>query len=60
MRQSTDSLFTGKNNAFLVKRKQAGGVQFSRDPLNLVNKHNRKYAGYVNEKVDTPDLHTLT
>ncbi|EFR03304.1 ribosomal protein L28e [Nannizzia gypsea CBS 118893] len=37
-------------NAFLVKRKCAGGVQFSRDPLNLVNKHSRKYAGFVNSK----------
>ncbi|TKA28935.1 hypothetical protein B0A50_03346 [Salinomyces thailandicus] len=36
-------------NAFLCKRKQAGGVQFSRDPLNLVNKHSRKYAGFVND-----------
>ena len=40
----------GKNNSFLVKRKQAGGVQFSRDPMNLVNKHSRKHAGFVNNK----------
>ncbi|KAK3117563.1 hypothetical protein LTR53_000989 [Teratosphaeriaceae sp. CCFEE 6253] len=39
---------TRKQNAFLVKRKQGGGAQFSRDPLNLVNKHSRKYAGYCN------------
>ncbi|KAL8952896.1 MAG: hypothetical protein Q9222_001222 [Ikaeria aurantiellina] len=32
----------GPNNAYLVKRKSAGGSQFSRDPLNLVNKHSRK------------------
>ncbi|KAI5928629.1 60S ribosomal protein L28 [Camillea tinctor] len=38
------------NNSFLVKRKQAGGVQFSRDPLNLTNKDSRKYAGFVNPK----------
>ncbi|KIW96978.1 uncharacterized protein Z519_02369 [Cladophialophora bantiana CBS 173.52] len=38
------------NNAFLVKRKSAGGVQFSRDPFNLVNKHSRKHAGFVNDK----------
>ncbi|KAK6073627.1 ribosomal L28e family protein [Seiridium cupressi] len=38
------------NNAYLVKRKLAGGVQFSRDPLNLTNKHSRKYAGFVNDK----------
>ncbi|KAL9014812.1 MAG: hypothetical protein Q9173_000545 [Seirophora scorigena] len=39
------------NNAFLVKRKSAGGSQFSRDPLNLMNKHSRKYDGFVNDKV---------
>ncbi|KAI7406795.1 hypothetical protein KC336_g13530, partial [Hortaea werneckii] len=38
------------SNSFLVKRKQAGGVQFSRDPLNLVNKHSRKYEGFVNDQ----------
>lgn len=32
----------GTNNAFLVKRKSGGGPQFSRDPLNLMNKHSRK------------------
>ncbi|KAL3425658.1 hypothetical protein PVAG01_02449 [Phlyctema vagabunda] len=40
-------------NAFLVKRKTGGGVQFSKDPLNLTNKHSRKYAGFVNTKVCT-------
>ncbi|KAK5129519.1 hypothetical protein LTR08_003178 [Meristemomyces frigidus] len=39
---------TRTQNAFLTKRKQSGGMQFSRDPLNLLNKHSRKYAGYVN------------
>ncbi|KAI0195027.1 ribosomal L28e family protein [Astrocystis sublimbata] len=38
------------NNSFLVKRKASGGVQFSRDTLNLTNKHSRKYAGFVNDK----------
>ncbi|KAI0425788.1 ribosomal L28e family protein [Xylaria sp. FL1042] len=38
------------NNSFLVKRKASGGVQFSRDPLNLTNKHARKWAGFVNDK----------
>ncbi|KAI1752253.1 ribosomal L28e family protein [Xylaria castorea] len=38
------------NNSFLVKRKASGGVQFSRDSLNLTNKHSRKYAGFVNDK----------
>ncbi|KAK2794944.1 hypothetical protein FQN52_006823 [Onygenales sp. PD_12] len=37
-------------NAFLVKRASGGGAQFSRDPLNLVNKNSRKYAGFVNSK----------
>ena len=38
----TNLLAPGPNNAYLVKRKTAGGVQFSRDPLNLMNKHSRK------------------
>ncbi|KAH8689703.1 60S ribosomal protein L28 [Talaromyces proteolyticus] len=41
---------TRNQNAFLVKRSSAGGVQFSRDPLNPTNYHSRKYAGYANEK----------
>ena len=32
----------GGHNAFLVKRKTAGGQQLSKDPLNLMNKHSRK------------------
>ncbi|KAI1437696.1 60S ribosomal protein L28 [Xylaria sp. CBS 124048] len=38
------------NNSYLVKRKAAGGVQLSRDPLNLTNTHARKWAGFVNNK----------
>ncbi|MCJ1248329.1 hypothetical protein MMC30_005546 [Trapelia coarctata] len=38
------------NNAYLVKRRSGGGAQFSRDPLNLLNKHSRKHAGFVNDK----------
>ncbi|KAI1191339.1 ribosomal L28e family protein [Nemania serpens] len=38
------------NNSFLVKRKASGGVQLSRDPLNLTNKNARKWAGFVNDK----------
>ncbi|KAI1368515.1 ribosomal L28e family protein [Xylaria arbuscula] len=38
------------NNSFLVKRKSGGGVEFSRDPLNLTNKNSRKWAGFVNDK----------
>lgn len=51
----------GSNNAFLVKRKQAGGVQFSRDPFNLTNKHSRKYAGYCNDQAIGihPDSNTV-
>ncbi|RYP90992.1 hypothetical protein DL770_002908 [Monosporascus sp. CRB-9-2] len=37
-------------NSYLVKRKQSGGVQFSRDPLNLKNFNSRKHAGFVNNK----------
>lgn len=40
----------GNSNSYLVKRKSGGGVQFSRDPFNLTNKHSRKHAGFVNEK----------
>ncbi|KAA8643185.1 60S ribosomal protein L28 [Aspergillus tanneri] len=41
---------TRTQNAFLVKRNNGGGSQFSRDPLNLQNKHSFKYAGYANTK----------
>ncbi|KAI5286338.1 hypothetical protein KEM54_006864 [Ascosphaera aggregata] len=34
-----------RNNCFLVKRKQSGGIQFSRDPLNLRNENSRKAVG---------------
>ncbi|KAK3989498.1 putative cytosolic 60S ribosomal protein Rpl28 [Cladorrhinum sp. PSN332] len=37
-------------NAYLVKRNSNGGVQFSKDPLNLTNVHSRKFAGFVNDK----------
>lgn len=40
----------GGNNAYLVKRSSAGGVQFSRDPFNLTNKHSRTHEGFVNDK----------
>jgi len=38
------------NNSYLSKSNNNGGVQFSHDPLNLVNKNTRKYAGFVNDK----------
>ncbi|KAJ5231310.1 60S ribosomal protein L28e [Penicillium citrinum] len=41
---------TRNQNSFLVRRNTGGGSQFSRDPLNLVNKHSFKYAGYANTK----------
>ncbi|VUC23301.1 unnamed protein product [Clonostachys rosea] len=41
---------TRNNNSFLTKSKQNGGAQFSRDPLNLLNKNSRKQAGFVNDK----------
>ncbi|KAL2809019.1 ribosomal L28e protein family-domain-containing protein [Aspergillus granulosus] len=41
---------TRNQNAYLVKRNSGGGVQFSRDPLNVLNKHSFKYAGYSNTK----------
>ncbi|MCJ1367730.1 hypothetical protein MMC16_006864 [Acarospora aff. strigata] len=41
---------TRANNSYLVKRRSGGGAQFSRDPLNVTNKHSRKYAGFLNEK----------
>ncbi|KAJ9643050.1 hypothetical protein H2201_004854 [Coniosporium apollinis] len=41
---------TRGQSAFLCKRKSAGGMQFSRDPLNLVNKHSRKYDGFLSDK----------
>jgi len=36
-------------SSFTVKRRPArnGGVQFSRDPLNLTNLHSKKYDGYL-------------
>ena len=41
----------GGNNSMLLKRKSAGGVTFSRDPMNLTNVHNRKYEGFIDTKV---------
>ncbi|KAJ5783678.1 uncharacterized protein N7518_009355 [Penicillium psychrosexuale] len=41
---------TRNQNSFLVNRNSGGGSQFSRDPLNLLNKHSYKYAGYSNTK----------
>ncbi|KAJ4403216.1 hypothetical protein N0V85_005140 [Neurospora sp. IMI 360204] len=38
---------TRSQNSYLVKRSSGGGAQFSRDPLNLTNKHSRKAVGVV-------------
>ncbi|KAI9766834.1 MAG: hypothetical protein M1840_006310 [Geoglossum simile] len=38
------------HNSYLVKRRTGGGVQFSRDPLNLLNKHSRTHSGFVNHQ----------
>lgn len=43
----TDTLRTGTTNSYLVKRKSGGRFQFSRDPLNLVNKHSKKVNSFV-------------
>lgn len=51
---SSDLLWaiTRNNSSFIVKRGVGNGrVIFSREPLNLVNKHSHKYSGLVNEKV---------
>jgi large subunit ribosomal protein L28e len=37
-------------NSYQVKRRSGGGVLFTRDPLNLLNKQTRKHAGFINEK----------
>ncbi|KAJ5504684.1 hypothetical protein N7463_007558 [Penicillium fimorum] len=36
---------TRNQNSYLVNRNSGGGFQFSRDPLNLVNKHSYKAVG---------------
>jgi large subunit ribosomal protein L28e len=38
------------NSAYLVKRREAGGVQFSRDPLNVGGKYSYAQSGFANEK----------
>ncbi|KAL8923396.1 MAG: hypothetical protein Q9172_003145 [Xanthocarpia lactea] len=43
----TNTSYTGPNNAYLVKRKSGGGSQFSKDPLNLTNKHSRKVQDFT-------------
>ncbi|KAL1972466.1 hypothetical protein VTN31DRAFT_6880 [Thermomyces dupontii] len=37
-------------NSYLVKNKMADRALFSRDPLNPLNFHSRKLAGFVNDK----------
>ncbi|KAF2666234.1 ribosomal protein L28e [Microthyrium microscopicum] len=37
-------------NSYQVKRRSGGGVNFSRDPLNLLNKQTRKHTGFINDQ----------
>ncbi|KAJ5491590.1 60S ribosomal protein L28e [Penicillium diatomitis] len=41
---------TRNQNAYLVRRNTGGGSQFSRDPLNLVNKHSFKAVGVQSDE----------
>ena len=41
-RVPADTLRTGTTNSYLVKQKYGARFQFSRDPLNLMNKHSKK------------------
>lgn len=38
------------NSSFLVKRKTAGGLQFSRDPFNVTGDYNLTSSGFANQK----------
>ena len=48
--ETTILIPTGSQNAYLVSRKTGGGAYFSRDPANLLNKHSRTHAGFINSK----------
>merc|ERR1711990_411787 len=39
-----------KNSSFLVKSKKYGGVRFTTEPGNLMNKHSYKYSGLANSR----------
>ncbi|KAK7207519.1 ribosomal L28e/Mak16 [Myxozyma melibiosi] len=41
---------TRNNSSYLLKRKTGGGVQFSRDPLNVSGDYSYSASGYANEK----------
>ncbi|KAK9466600.1 ribosomal L28e/Mak16 [Lipomyces arxii] len=41
---------TRSNSAYIVKRKTAGGSQFSRESFSLTNKYGYKSAGFANDK----------
>ncbi|KAF1986007.1 ribosomal protein L28e [Aulographum hederae CBS 113979] len=49
---SSDLLWqiTRNYNTYLVRRPQSGGVNMSRDPLNLSNLHRRTQEGFVNDE----------
>ena len=56
-KHSIDSANAGKigtTNSYLVKQRGGGRVQFSRDPLNLMNKHSKKVIQpWVNKNIST-------
>jgi large subunit ribosomal protein L28e len=37
-------------NAFQVKRREHGGVNFSRDPFNLTNRQSHRHSGFINNQ----------
>ena len=41
---------TQDNSSYLVKSRTAGGVQFSKDPLNLTGKNSSTHGGFINPK----------
>merc|ERR1712066_1071412 len=50
MSQAVVWSITRSNNAYLVKSRKFGGVQFSKHPANLKNKNTLKWSGIANNK----------
>merc|ERR1711953_435776 len=50
MSQAVVWSITRSNNAYLVKSRKFGGVQFSKHPANLKNKNTLKWSGIANAK----------
>ena len=42
---------TNRHNSYTLKQRSGGRVLLSRDPLNLTNKHSRKYIGVARNQV---------